>query len=144
MIYLLLGVVIVGLAFIYAENKVQSTQIADIRQENAELHQSSRNQINAMWESNGKQFIALSTQIAELREMFESKNFSDVDDLLTPYERERLTRERAFDTRIANLNKELDEKHGHIAEELHPLVHNLPHDIIDRKVDDLPDVEFAD
>ena len=66
---------------------------------------------------------------------------------LTPYELECLEREDEFDRRIKRLNDELGEtqhvmRRGINAEELHPLVHNLPHNII--KTRELPDVEYSE
>ena len=68
---------------------------------------------------------------------------------LTAYELERLEREEEFDERINRLKEELSNQQqiirkGVSADELHPLVHNLPHDIIQNKYDVLPDVEVAD
>ena len=68
---------------------------------------------------------------------------------LTSYELERLEREDEFDERIAKLKEELaNQQHIlHIAttaEEFHPLVKNLPHDIIKTKYDTLPDVEYVE
>jgi predicted Holliday junction resolvase-like endonuclease len=79
---------------------------------------------------------------------------------LTSYEIERLKRERAFDERIlklqtevnqyksderiAKLQTEVNQYKSKPAEELHPLVHNLPHDVIKTRYDVLPDVEVAE
>lgn len=68
---------------------------------------------------------------------------------LTSYELERLEREEEFDKRINRLKSELSEqqnilRRGITAEELHPLVHNLPHDTVQTKYDVLPDVEVAE
>lgn len=68
---------------------------------------------------------------------------------LTSYELERLEREEEFDSRISRLKDELSVQQrvlyrGIPAEELHPLVHNLPHDTVQTKYDVLPDVEVAD
>lgn len=59
---------------------------------------------------------------------------------LTSYELERLEREETFDKRIASLTAELHDakevvRHGTTAVELHPLVHNLPHDAVQTKYD---------
>lgn len=72
-------------------------------------------------------------------------------DLLTKEEMERFSREESFDERIRKMKDELahntaDKLPTHstsVAEELHPDVHNLPHNIInDTYV--LPDVEITD
>lgn len=57
-------------------------------------------------------------------------------------------RDIAFDNRIERLKAELSYKqhintHSTPAEELHPLVHNLPHDSINT-YNSLPDVEVAE
>lgn len=58
---------------------------------------------------------------------------------LSSYDVDKLERDKAFDERIAQLKEELasqqptkpsDERVGTPAEELHPLVHNLPHDTV--------------
>lgn len=54
---------------------------------------------------------------------------------LTTYELERLEREEEFDSRINKMKEELALqqqilRHGTVADELHPLVRNLPHDVI--------------
>jgi len=74
---------------------------------------------------------------------------SDVRDQLSSYELERLEREDNFDQRIARLKDELADtknvlRHGINAEETHPLVKNLPHNIISDKHGELPDVEYID
>lgn len=68
---------------------------------------------------------------------------------LTSYELERLEREEEFDERINRLKEELAEQHnvirkGTTADELHPLVHNLPHDSVQTKYDVYPDVEVSE
>ena len=68
---------------------------------------------------------------------------------LTSYELERLEREEEFDKRIERLKEEMAEqqqiiRRGTIADELHPLVHNLPHDAVQTVYDVLPDVEIAE
>jgi predicted Holliday junction resolvase-like endonuclease len=68
---------------------------------------------------------------------------------LSSYELQRLEREESFDSRIAELKEELALqqniiRHGVIAEELHPNVHNLPHEIIDHQINSLPDVEISE
>jgi hypothetical protein len=68
---------------------------------------------------------------------------------LTAYERARLERERAFDERISRFSGELDnyrpiERKGTVAEELHPAVHNLPHDAVNVWKNTLPDVEVSE
>lgn len=67
----------------------------------------------------------------------------------TSYEIERMEREFEFDNRIEMLKNELAEQHvvareGTIADELHPLVHNLPHDSLGVKNDTVPEVEVAE
>ena len=68
---------------------------------------------------------------------------------LTSYELERLEREEEFDSRINRLKDELSQQQniirkGVTAEELHPSVHNLPHDTVQTKYDVYPDMEVAD
>ena len=68
---------------------------------------------------------------------------------LTSYELERLEREEEFDKRINRLKDELSQqqkviRHGFTADELHPSVHNLPHNTVQTKYDVLPDVEIAE
>lgn len=68
---------------------------------------------------------------------------------LTSYELERLEREEEFDARITRLKEELAyqqeliQRSGVSADELHPLVKNLPHDTVNSYRND-PDVEYAD
>lgn len=59
---------------------------------------------------------------------------------LTSYELERLNREDEFDKRIASLKDEVSKqseviRRGVAAEELHPLVHNLPHNAVETRHD---------
>ena len=75
-------------------------------------------------------------------------NFIDKSEL-TSYELERLEREEEFDARINRLKDELAQQQfvirkGVTAEELHPSVHNLPHDTVQTKHDIYSDVEVAD
>lgn len=72
-------------------------------------------------------------------------NYSD----LTVDEIARLTREQNFDARIAQMKDELANKvadsrtqASRVADELHPAVHNLPHNII-MDYNTLPDVEIT-
>lgn len=70
-------------------------------------------------------------------------------DELTSYELERLEREEQFDNRINRLKDELAQQQhiirtGIIADELHPSVHNLPHDSVQTKYDVYPDMEVAE
>jgi len=67
---------------------------------------------------------------------------------LSPQEIDRLERDDSFDERIKRIKNELAMeqnvmKHGITAEEGHPLVKNLPHNIIPDK-NELPDVEYTD
>lgn len=87
--------------------------------------------------------------VYELRER--GVQIADVrnDDLtdLTENERMVLDRDASFDNRIARIKDELAgsqnaERKGTVADELHPDVKNLPHDII-RERDSLPDVEYT-
>lgn len=86
-----------------------------------------------------------------------NKFFSDVPVLdehlinaeLSPAEKERMQRNIEFDRRIHRMTKEIadehiTERHGSPAEELHPMVHNLPHDAVLRTHDVLPDVEVSE
>jgi len=77
--------------------------------------------------------------------------FSDVNyanELLTEFEQEELRKQQAFDERISALKDELashqSEKHGTTADELHPLVKNLPHNSIRIREMMPPDVEYAE
>ena len=78
--------------------------------------------------------------------------FSDVNyanELLTEFEKEELRKQQAFDERINALKEELashqqSEKHGTTADELHPLVKNLPHNSIRIREMIPPDVEYAE
>lgn len=81
--------------------------------------------------------------------------FSDVNyanELLTEYEKEELRKQQEFDKRINALKDELaltntidqEERHGEPAQELHPLVKNLPHNSIRIREMMPPDVEYAE
>lgn len=67
--------------------------------------------------------------------------------ILTENEVARIQREHDFDTRIKQMKEELAlrtpdvPRKGDTAMQLHPHVHNLPHNIISDFYDDLPDVE---
>lgn len=97
-----------------------------------------------------KQYESLSHQIADVRaELLEALGSATLKPYLSSYELERLEREQNFDRRIAELKEELAKQQSVIrsgisAEELHPLVKNLPHNIIAEKHSDIPDVEYAD
>ena len=97
-----------------------------------------------------KQYGALSHQIADVRaELLEALGSATLKPYLSSYELERLEREQSFDRRIAELKEELAKQQSVIrsgisAEELHPLVKNLPHNIIAEKHSDIPDVEYAE
>ena len=101
-------------------------------------------------EATTKQYGALSHQIADVRaELLEALGSATLKPYLSSYELERLEREQSFDRRIAELKEELAKQQSVIrsgisAEELHPLVKNLPHNIIAEKHSDIPDVEYAD
>lgn len=89
--------------------------------------------------------------IIKLNKSKQSKTSDEHVDMtqLTAYELERLEREEEFDSRINRLKEELSNQQqiirkGVSADELHPLVYNLPHDIIQNKYDVMPDVEVAD
>lgn len=89
-----------------------------------------------------------------LKHFFKSNQYQITDESfderqLTTYELERLEREENFDKRINQMKEELANqqtilRHGISADELHPLVHNLPHNAIQTKTDLLPDVEYAE
>lgn len=71
---------------------------------------------------------------------------SSLEEKLTIYEREKLRRDGEFDKRISMFKEELalsnaNKYKGTPAQELHPSVHNLPHNIINAKEEILPDVE---
>lgn len=81
--------------------------------------------------------------------------FSDVNyanELLTEYEQEEIRKQQEFDERIQLLKEELatnntinqEIRHGEPAQELHPLVKNLPHNSIRIRELMLPDVEYAE
>ncbi len=97
-----------------------------------------------------EQYGSLSHQIADVRaELLEVLGSATLKPYLSSYELERLEREHNFDRRIAELKEELAKQQSVIrsgisAEELHPLVKNLPHNIIAEKHSDIPDVEYAD
>ena len=101
-------------------------------------------------ETTTKQYESLSNQIADVRaELLEALGSATLKPYLSSYELERLEREQSFDRRIAELKEELAKQQSVIrsgisAEELHPLVKNLPHNIIAEKHSDIPDVEYAD
>lgn len=102
------------------------------------------------------QIDTLRDSVADLLALIEDKEYmASVDSKpevsqpeLTQYEMERLEREEQFDQRITRLKEEMASvkdyaKQGVEAEELHPLVKNLPHDVI-RERNDLPDVEYTE
>ena len=79
----------------------------------------------------------------------EGETLEEHTEPLTQYERELLEREYSFDARIARMKDELgyeqkDKRVGTLAPELHPAVHNLPHDLVKDTYDHLPDVEIAE
>lgn len=80
-------------------------------------------------------------------ESVDLEDYSDVSDELSDYEIERLERERDFERRIRSMKEELgieeSKAYKRTAEESHPNVKNLPHNIIP-SYDDLPSVEHAD
>ena len=86
--------------------------------------------------------------LQQAREHMEAVDSVDAD-TLTTYEMERLAREEQFDDRIKQLKDEIANTQQHFmrsgveAEELHPLVRNLPHNIINETNDALPDVEYS-
>ena len=89
------------------------------------------------------------SKLVELSKHIDENKVEVNESYLTSYELERLRREDEFDDRITRLKEELASqqniiKRGTNAEELHPLVKNLPHNIIRDKEDHLPDVEFTD
>lgn len=92
----------------------------------------------------------LSKQIADVRaELLAELGEATLKPHLSSYELERLEREQSFDRRIAELKEELAKQQSVIrsgisAEELHPLVKNLPHNIIAESHSHIPDVEYAE
>lgn len=87
------------------------------------------------------------TPIADERE--EREQIADVRDELSENEIARLQRDQAFDQRINRIKAELDKsqyilRKGTVAEEGHPLVKNLPHNIIPDTRDNDPDVEYTE
>ena len=101
-------------------------------------------------EATTKQYGALSRQIADVRaELLSELGEATLKPHLSSYELERLEREQNFDRRIAELKEELAKQQSVIrsgisAEELHPLVKNLPHNIIAESHSNIPDVEYAE
>lgn len=93
--------------------------------------------------------ILLIRKIEKLTALFATPQVADKreEHELTSYELERLEREEQFDSRINKLKEELAqqqafiERTGVMADELHPLVKNLPHTNIGEKE---PDMEYAD
>jgi len=104
--------------------------------------------------------ILLFKQIADLRTLIVDGLMQEVfdeihSDVETISEEEQAIierieeRDRAFDERIAMLKDELSAKirpsgSGTIADELHPLVKNLPHDSVRPYATHPPDVEIAE
>lgn len=91
-----------------------------------------------------KLFIMISGITHQLKENEEEF----VKSKLSTYEIERLEREDKFNKRILDLKHEINVKNDLIrrgvpAEELHPLVHNLPHNVVNDYQRD-NDVEIAD
>ena len=77
---------------------------------------------------------------SELHENSKSINNSFDAKELTEYEIECLTRDTEFDNRILRMKEELAshshvERHGTIAEELDPMVKNLPHNSVETMYD---------
>lgn len=79
-----------------------------------------------------------------------SEETTSIDEqVLTENEIARIQREFEFDQRIKQMKEELanrtadGSRRGTEAEQLHPHVHNLPHNIIADFYDDLPDVEIS-
>lgn len=87
--------------------------------------------------------------IAEIRRRINEKIEESVPDVaLSPYEIERLERELEFDARIEEIKNELalrqqERQSTNIADELHPMVKNLPHNTITDN-QQAPDIEYAD
>lgn len=92
--------------------------------------------------------VLLIRKIKSLISPFNTPQNKEVHEELTSYELERLEREQEFDERINRLKDELAQKQEHMerfgttADELHPLVKNLPHNNIPSNTD--PDIEYAD
>ena len=85
---------------------------------------------------------------SELRENSQSINTSLDAKELTEYELECLARDTEFDNRILRMKEELAnnvhvERHGTVAEELDPMVKNLPHNTVHTRYD-IADVEVAE
>lgn len=100
-----------------------------------------------------KVFSYISVKTSELRDMVHStgkeKEESYDSEELTEYEIECMIRDKDFDNRIAKMREELalqsHPKHtGTIAEELDPMVKNLPHDSVQTRYDVVPDSEVAE
>jgi len=80
---------------------------------------------------------------AELREDSQSINHSFDAKELTEYERECLQRDVDFDNRILRMKEEIamqtykvpNAQHGVVAEELDPMIKNLPHNSVKTKYD---------
>lgn len=94
-------------------------------------------------------FLEKSLRTSEVhKKQEEIDSFSDVE-MLSSYELERLKREEDFDRRINMLKDELASKRSAVhentvAEELHPLVKNIPHNAVRLPYEGLPDVEIAE
>lgn len=96
----------------------------------------------------------LAYEVSRLSSLVESR----MDDVILPdmdetpatqeYEEERREYFKQFDARIERLKNEVAEeqqlysRRGSVADELHPLVKNIPHDSV-RAVNSLPDEEYA-
>lgn len=96
--------------------------------------------------------VGLGYLIAELRRINVKEYHESLSDVITPlsaYEAERLEREEEFDLRILHIKEELAKQQTAIrhatqnAEELHPLVKNLPHNSI-RDTQREPIIEYAE
>ena len=98
----------------------------------------------------------------KIKEHINSDNSSNInlrEEFFTDYERELLERNASFDRRIAALKEELalktadkrrmytslEDDNGVPAEELHPNVKNIPHNIVRiNGYNSLPDVEYME
>jgi hypothetical protein len=94
-------------------------------------------------------FNALTAEAPEIADEHVTPEAPSSQEPLTDAEILRLEREAEFDLRIAKMKDELADRlplrpmYPTEAEVLHPLVQNLPHNIIPDTYDNLPDVEFT-
>lgn len=89
----------------------------------------------------------LNKALDAFKDFLDSQMLVNDEDDPSEEELERLARDAEFDERINQIKEELAKQQagggiGTVAEELHPLVTNLPHNSINGKRE--PDIEYAD